>query len=131
MAVKLNKKDFFEIFKGVIFSLIISVLTVIVFAIIVKFANLSSKTVEIVNIALKIISILVGTLLAVGSGRQGLFKGGIIGLLFVLVSYLVFSLINGSFSVNPLTAFDVIFCLVAGLLSGVFAVNVRKGKESV
>lgn len=130
MAVKLNKKDFFEIFKGVIFSLIISVLTVIVFAIIVKFANLSSKTVEIVNIALKIISILVGTLLAVGSGRQGLFKGGIIGLLFVLVSYLVFSLINGSFSVNPLTAFDVIFCLVAGLLSGVFAVNVRKGKES-
>lgn len=131
MAIKLNKKDFFEIFKGVIFSLIISVLTVIVFAIIVKFANLSSKTVEIVNIALKIISILVGTLLAVGSGRQGLFKGGIIGLLFVLVSYLVFSLINGSFSVNPLTAFDVIFCLVAGLLSGVFAVNVRKGKESV
>lgn len=130
MAVKLNKKDFFEIFKGVIFSLIISVLTVIVFAIIVKFANLSSKAVEIVNIALKIISILTGTLLAVGSGRQGLFKGGIIGLLFVLVSYLVFSLINGSFSVNPLTAFDVIFCLVAGLLSGVFAVNVRKGKES-
>lgn len=130
MAVKLNKKDFFEIFKGVIFSLIISVLTVIVFAIIVKFANLSSKTVEIVNIALKIISILTGTLLAVGSGRQGLFKGGIIGLLFVLVSYLVFSLINGSFSVNPLTAFDVIFCLVAGLLSGVFTVNVRKGKES-
>ena len=130
MAVKLNKKDFFEIFKGVIFSLIISVLTVIVFAIIVKFANLSSKMVEIVNIALKIISILAGTLLAVGSGRQGLFKGGIIGLLFVLVSYLVFSLINGSFSVNPLTAFDVIFCLVAGLLSGVFAVNVRKGKES-
>lgn len=130
MAVKLNKKDFFEIFKGVIFSLIISVLTVIVFAIIVKFANLSSKTVEIVNIALKIISILAGTLLAVGSGRQGLFKGGIIGLLFVLVSYLVFSLINGSFSVNPLTAFDVIFCLVTGLLSGVFAVNVRKGKES-
>ena len=130
MAGKLNKKDFFEIFKGVIFSLIISVLTVIVFAIIVKFANLSSKAVEIVNIALKIISILTGTLLAVGSGRQGLFKGGIIGLLFVLVSYLVFSLINGSFSVNPLTAFDVIFCLVAGLLSGVFAVNVRKGKES-
>ena len=130
MAVKLNKKDFFEIFKGVIFSLIISVLTVIVFAIIVKFANLSSKTVEIVNNALKIISILTGTLLAVGSGRQGLFKGGIIGLLFVLVSYLVFSLINGSFSVNPLTAFDVIFCLVAGLLSGVFAVNLRKGKES-
>ena len=130
MAGKLNKKDFFEIFKGVIFSLIISVLTVIVFAIIVKFANLSSKAVEIVNIALKIISILTGTLLAVGSGRQGLFKGGIIGLLFVLVRYLVFSLINGSFSVNPLTAFDVIFCLVAGLLSGVFAVNVRKGKES-
>lgn len=130
MAVKLNKKDFFEIFKGIIFSLIISILTVIVFAIIVKFANLSSKTVEIVNIALKIISIFLGTLLAIGSGRQGLFKGGIIGLIFVLMSYLVFSLINGSFTVNPLTAFDVIFCLVAGLLSGVFAVNARKGKDN-
>lgn len=129
MAVKLNKKDFFEIFKGIVFSLLISIFSVIIFAIIVKFANLSAKTVEIVNTALKILSIFLGTLLAIGSGRQGLFKGGLIGLLFVLVSYLVFSLINGSFSVNPLTAFDVIFSLAAGLLSGVFAVNVRKGKS--
>ncbi len=131
MAVKLNKKDFFEMFKGVVFSVIISVLTVILFAIVVKFANLSTKTVEIVNIALKILSIFLGTLIAISSGRQGLFKGGIIGLFFVLISYLVFSLVNGSFSVNPLTAFDVIFCLVAGLLSGVFTVNVRKGKDNV
>lgn len=130
MALKLNKKDFFEIFKGVVFSLIISVLAVIIFAVIVKFANLSAKTVEGVNVALKILSIFWGTLLAIGSGRQGLFKGGVIGLLFVLASYLVFSLVNGSFSVNPLTAFDVIFSLIAGLLSGVFAVNVRKGKDN-
>lgn len=130
MALKLNKKDFFEIFKGVVFSLIISVLAVIIFAVIVKFANLSAKTVEGVNVALKILSIFGGTLLAIGSGRQGLFKGGVIGLLFVLASYLVFSLVNGSFSVNPLTAFDVIFSLIAGLLSGVFAVNVRKGKDN-
>lgn len=131
MAVKLNKKDFFEIFKGILFSIVLSILLVIIFAAIVKFANLSSKAVQIVNIALKIISIFFGTLLAIGSGRQGLFKGCIIGLFFVLISYLVFSLINGSFSSNPLTAFDVIFSLIAGLLSGVFTVNVRKGKDNL
>lgn len=131
MAVKLNKKDFFEIFKGILFSIVLSILSVIIFAIIVKFANLSSKAVQIVNIALKIISIFFGTLLAISSGRQGLFKGCIIGLFFVLISYLVFSLINGSFSSNPLTAFDVIFSLIAGLLSGVFTVNVRKGKDNL
>lgn len=129
MSLKLNKIDFFEMFKGVLFSIIISLLTVVIFAVIVKFANLSQKAVQIVNIFLKIISIFFGTLLAIKSGKQGLFKGSIIGLFFVLISYLIFSLINGSFAVNPLTAFDVIFCLVAGLLSGIFTVNVRKGRE--
>lgn len=130
MALKLNKKDFFEMFKGILFAILISLLTVIIFAVVVKFANLSAKAVQIVNIFLKIISIFFGTLLAIKSGKQGLFKGCIIGLFFVLISYLIFSLINGSFAVNPLTAFDVIFCLIAGLLSGIFTVNVRKGKES-
>ena len=128
MSLKLNKRDFFEIFKGVLFSVIISLLAVIIFAVIVKFANLSQKAVQIVNIFLKIISIFFGTLLAIKSGRQGLFKGSVIGLLFILISYLVFSLINGSFAVNPLTAFDIIFCLAAGLLSGIFTVNVRNKK---
>lgn len=128
MALKLNKKDFFEIFKGVLFAVIISLLTVMLFAVIVKFANLSAKAVRIVNIFLKIISIFFGTLLAIKSGRQGLFKGSVIGLFFVLISYLIFSLINGSFAINPLTAFDIIFCLIAGLLSGIFTVNVRREK---
>ena len=128
MSLKLNKKDFFEIFKGVLFSVLISLLTVIIFAVVVKFANLSQKAVQIVNIILKIVSIFFGTLIAIKSGKQGLFKGSVIGLLFILISYLVFSLINGSFAVNPLTAFDIIFCLVAGLLSGIFTVNIR-GKK--
>ncbi|MDE6189539.1 MAG: TIGR04086 family membrane protein [Clostridia bacterium] len=128
MSLKLNKRDFFEIFKGVLFSVIISLLAVIIFAVVVKFANLSQKAVQIVNIFLRIISIFFGTLLAIKSGKQGLFKGSVIGLLFILISYLVFSLINGSFAVNPLTAFDIIFCLAAGLLSGIFTVNVRKNK---
>lgn len=128
MSLKLNRKDFFEIFKGVLFSVIISLIAVIIFAVIVKFANLSQKAVQIVNIFLKIVSIFFGTLLAIRSGRQGLFKGSVIGLFFILISYLIFSLINGSFAVNPLTAFDIIFCLVAGLLSGIFTVNVRKNR---
>ena len=128
MSIKMTKRDFLEMFLGVLFSVIISLLAVIIFAIIVKYANLSTKAVQIVNIFLKIFSIFFGTLIALKSGQKGLFKGCIIGLFFSLVSYLIFSLINGSFAINPLTAFDILSCLVAGLLSGVFAVNVRREK---
>ncbi len=128
MSIKMTKRDFLEMFLGVLFSVIISLLAVIIFAVIVKYANLSTKVVGIVNIFLKIFSIFFGSLIALKSGRKGLFKGCIIGLFFSLVSYLIFSLINGSFAINPLTAFDILSCLVAGLLSGVFAVNVRREK---
>lgn len=128
MAIKMTKKDLLEMFLGVLFSIIISLIAVIIFAVIVKYANLSTKVVQIVNIFLKIFSIFFGTLIALKSGQKGLFKGCIIGLFFSLVSYLIFSLINGSFAVNPLTAFDIIGSLVAGLLSGIFAVNVRGNK---
>ncbi len=50
MAVKMTKRDFLEMFLGILFSVIISLLAVIVFAIIVKYANLSTKAVEIVTI---------------------------------------------------------------------------------
>ena len=129
MAVKMTKRDFLEMFLGILFSVIISLLAVIVFAIIVKYVNLSTKAVEIVNIFLKIFSIFFGTLIAIKSGKKGLFKGCVIGLFFSLASYLIFSLINGSFVLNPLTAFDILACLAAGLLSGVFTVNVRKGEN--
>ena len=128
MSIKMTKKDLLEMFLGVLFSIIISLLAVIIFAVIVKFGNLSTKVVQIVNIFIKIVSIFIGCLIALKSGQKGLFKGCIIGLFFSLVSYLIFSLINGSFAINPLTAFDIIGCLVAGLLSGVFAVNVRREK---
>lgn len=128
MAIKMTKRDLLEMFLGVLFSIIISLLAVIVFAIVVKYANLSTKAVQIVNIFLKIFSIFFGTLIAVGSGKKGMFKGCVIGLFFALFSYLIFSLINGSFVMNPLTAFDILACLAAGLFSGVFTVNVRKGE---
>lgn len=72
MAVKMTKRDFLEMFLGILFSVIISLLAVIVFAIIVKYANLSTKAVEIVNIFLKIFSIFFGTLIAIKSGKKGL-----------------------------------------------------------
>lgn len=128
MAIKMTKRDLLEMFLGILFSVIISLLAVIVFAIVVKYANLSAKTVRIVNIFLKIFSIFLGALSAIKSGKKGMFKGCIIGLFFALASYLIFSLINGSFAINPLTAFDILSCLLAGLISGVFAVNVRRGE---
>ncbi len=128
MAIKINKRDFLEMFLGTLFSVILSLLAVIIFAIIVKYANLSTKAVQITNIFLKIFSIFFGTLIAFKSGKRGLFKGCIVGLFFALASYLIFSLINGSFVLNPLTAFDILGCLIAGLLSGVFAVNIRREK---
>ena len=53
--VKFNKYDALDIVRSALFSIILSILLVMAFAIIAKFANLSSSVIEPVNIAIKIL----------------------------------------------------------------------------
>jgi len=116
-----------DIVKTVVVAVLVSMVLVLIFALIVKATDLSEDTIGYVNVAIKIVSILIGTLLGFKrGGTGGWLKGLISGLLYVVTSFLVFASISGNLSFGDLSWIDVLTGAVVGLICGVIAVNVKK-----
>ena len=116
-----------DIVKTVVIAVLVSMVLVLVFALIVKATDLSEETIGYVNVGIKIVSVMIGTLLGFKrGGSSGWLKGLIGGLLYVVTSFFVFASISGGFSMADLSWVDILTGAVVGLLCGVIAVNVKK-----
>lgn len=114
----------FAIVKAVLLSLAISLLSVIVFAVILRSTSIGEKAIYPVNQTIKAISIALGTLVFV-RGEKGWLKGGAVGLLFTALSYLAFSALGGDFSLGWLIFAEMAIALLVGAVSGILAVNLK------
>ena len=116
-----------DIIKTVVIAVLVSMVAVLIFALIVKATDLSQEVIEYVNVGIKILSILVGTLLGFKRGSSGgWLKGLIAGPLYVFTSFLVFEAISGKFSFSDFSWIDLVTGLVSGVICGVIAVNAKK-----
>ena len=111
--------------KGVFTAVISALVGVLIFALIIKMANLSSGVVKPVNQFIKVISIFLGCFFAV-SGKRGYIKGGLIGIISIIIIYLLFALISGANVFSGGFIIDLLFSLAVGVLSGILAVNLKK-----
>lgn len=130
MTKKLTKYDFADIALSTLLSVIFSVLAVMVFAVIVGFAEIPDEVIEPVNIAIKILAIALASVIGMRRKSNGLIKGLLTGLLYAGATYLVFSLTSGSFTDNAMTVYDALTCAASGVLSGILAVNIGKDRAS-
>ncbi len=115
----------FSIVKGVGVALAISLLCAVIFANVLRTVPLSTRTVYFVNQSVKCAAVLVGALLFV-RGEGGWRKGGGIGVLFSLLSYLLFSAVGGDFSLSWLAFAELFFIALLGAVGGIIAVNLRR-----
>lgn len=120
-----NVKGFvFETLKGVILAVIITLVSILFFALIVKFAGLGGGVIKAVNQFIKIISLFLGCFFKIKGGK-GLVKGVLVGIFYTVFIYLVFTVIGGgAFGTGFLL--DIAFGLVVGAVSGVVAVNLKR-----
>ncbi len=115
-----------EIVKGVVFAILISMILIIVLAVIIRFTNIPDKAIMPINQIVKVISIFLGTLIALKGSSKGLIKGLIIGALFSILSYFIFSILSKTLTVGVTTITDLLFSSIIGMLSGLIVVNVTK-----
>lgn len=120
-----------DVIKTVVIAVLVSMVSVLVFALIVKSTEISDTTIAYVNQGIKIVSVLVGTLIGFKrGGKGGWLKGLVSGVLYVVTSFLVFSLISGGFSLDDLSWLDFLTGAVVGLICGVITVNVKKSERA-
>ncbi len=115
----------FSVVKGAALATAASLLAAIIFAVVLRTASISDKVIYPVNQTLKVLSVALGSLVFV-RGEKGWLKGGGIGLLFTAVSYLAFAAIGGDFSLSWLILAELLLGFVAGAVSGIIAVNVKR-----
>lgn len=122
----INKHFFLDIIRTTIIAVIISLVLVLVFALIVNLVEVGEKVILPVNQAIKVISILASCFVGFKENKQGAFKGALSGLCYTLLSVLVFGLISKEISFNLMKLIDVALGIVAGAISGILSVNIRK-----
>lgn len=124
----MQTKDFFSnVIRAAALSLICSLVGILLFAAVVKFAALSLTAVKTVNQFIKVAAVFIGCFFSV-KGTKGILKGAIAGAFNTFLLYAVFALLSGSplFDLNMLV--DLGFTAAVGAIAGIIAVNV-KGKE--
>lgn len=122
------KNDVIDVLKAVLFATLISLGLVLIFALIIKFASLPNNVILPVNIAIKIVSLFAGILIGFKNTQNGLIKGVISGLVYMLFTFLIFAALN-AFKDVKFSWIDLLTLPIAGGISGIVAVNIKGRKN--
>jgi len=116
-----------SVLKGALFALAISLIGVLLFAFIIKLTSIGDTLIAPINQVIKGISILMGCFYGTKQARSnGLLKGVLIGLVYTILSFFIFSLLNGQLSFQKSFINDILFGAVIGAICGVISINMRR-----
>ncbi len=124
---KQNSSAALAIAKGVGVGLCVSLVGILLFAFILRFSSISDKVIAPVNEVIKGVSIFFGVFVGLKKHKKmGLLNGVLIGFLFTIVAFLVFSILDGTFSFDRTLLNDIVFGSVIGAICGIICVNLKK-----
>ena len=121
-----NKSSVIRIIVGCVVALIVSLVLILLFALLIKWFNWGDGVIIPANIVIKIISMAVGIFIATKDGTKGLTKGIIVGACYILLSFIVFSIIAGKFAFTLSLLYDLLLGVFGGAIIGIIAVNIKK-----
>lgn len=115
--------------KGTLISMVFTTAAILLLALIVKETKLSSTVAEVFNQILKIGGILVASYFATKSfaGKRWL-CGGMTGILYMVMNYLLISLIVGMWGSVPLLLSDLLMGLLIGMVFAIIIASFKGGK---
>jgi putative membrane protein (TIGR04086 family) len=115
--------------KGLLWSVALTLALVLGFAFIIRQANLSDAVIKPVVQVIKVLCILIGVAIAIRSevsiggssirstAGRGWLWGGIVGILYTVLVFCIFSAIDGSFAPDISALNDLVFAMVIGVIS--------------
>ena len=117
-------KNFKYILKGVIISIIATLIFLFIFSIILTYTNVSEQLINPFIIVVTAISIFIGS--SIGSlklQKQGLLNGALIGGIYLISLYLISGIINNNFSISTQSLILIIAGMICGMFGGIIGVN--------
>lgn len=115
-----------EFIKALIVAIIVTLLSVLIFAVVIRFCSIDTAYIVIINQIIKCVSILVSMLVCFTRRANGWLRGFIFGLVYVFASFLLFSAFSSEFVFDLKLLNDCALGGVTGLIAGIIVVNVKK-----
>ena len=116
-----------NVFKNIIISYVITFILFIIFAFMITYTEIPSKAVSPVIVIITIFSIvLAGFLNGRKASEKGWLTGCVSGFLYMIILYLIGSIVYRNFSVNPNGIAMIICGIFSGIFGGIVGINNKK-----
>lgn len=116
---------FIKIIKGVGISIIFTLISLTIFSALLTYTNLSEGLIQPVVISVTGISIFVGSFFVTRKiKKNGIIKGIVVGLIYIMLIYLISSVVNNAkFSLNLGSIVMISIGILCGAIGGIIGVN--------
>ena len=126
-VTKENGNTIVKVIKGSVLAIVLTAIFLTIYATILSFTNISETTIVPVVIVLTGISLLIGSSIStIPIKKQGMFNGGLVGLIYMLVLYIISSIILGNFGLNINSIIMIAVGVLTGMVGGIIGVNIHK-----
>jgi len=119
-----NTNSVIRILKGSAISIAVSLVLLIIFAALLTYTNINENTMPTVIIIVTALSILIGSEITTSKiKKNGILNGALVGIIYILLIYLISSIITGNFSLNNYAIIMIVTSVLIGGLGGIIGVN--------
>lgn len=112
------------ILKSVLLSYVLTFIFIFIYSVILAHTSVSEATIPTCLFIIGMMSVFIASSLAVIKiKKNGLKNGGIIGLAYVLILYLLSSIYETGFALTKYSIATIIFYILLGMIGGIIGVN--------
>lgn len=130
LNVKSTEKESLKIsslFKGLLTSVIITVLAFLLLSLILANTDFPQRLITPAVVVTTIISVLTaGSVSTKGIRNKGWLNGSIVGLIYMIILYLISSLIYNNFTIDKYVITMTVIGILAGAIGGILGINTGK-----
>ena len=122
-----RKNRIITIGKSVLTAYLITLILTLIYSIILAYTSVSESTIPTCMFVINILSVFIASSIAVIKIKEnGLKTGGLIGLTYVLIMYLLSSITSSGFALTSYAISTIIFNILLGMVGGIIGVNIAK-----
>lgn len=119
---------FYNVLKGVIGAVAVTILLTAVFSLMMTFVKISSVALSGIYVSITSIGLIFGAILSAKlHGRKGWLVGLSVGVFFYIALYAIGVLFGAEVALGMYDLIKFSLCLLVGVLSGMLGINLGKG----
>lgn len=112
--------------KGVLISFIITIILFYILGIILTYTSVPEKIITPAIIIITGVSILIGASVSlIKTGEKGMIKGGLIGIAYFTIIYMLSSILLKNFEINVYSGIMFVSTFICGCIGGIVGVNMK------